>query len=288
LSRLVNFGNAAQIVPFTWFAKIAHAAERMQPPGRQRRQTDLGACQNSSRRGEPFRKVLRKERCVKNMVKLRVKSSEVVDRSLVGESAIEPSDEQLLERYRSFGDRAAFAKLVHRYERELFGYLRRYLADAAAAEDAFQTTFLQVHLKCRYFDGARKFRPWLYTIATHQAIDSQRRDKRFKTISLDRPRSNADADDLRSLIDLLASREADPTCNFEANERKEWVQKAVAALPEVLRGALVLVYYQGLKYREAAEVLGVPVGTAKTRVHAAILKLIEEWRAAHSESTKVG
>jgi RNA polymerase sigma-70 factor (ECF subfamily) len=52
-------------------------------------------------------------------------------------------------------------------------------------------------------------------------------------------------------------------------------------LPEQLRGALHLVYYQGLKYREAADVLDIPVGTVKSRLHAAILKLNEAWHGAH-------
>src|SRR5580658_542415 len=83
------------------------------------------------------------------------------------------TDEELLSQYQASGDREAFATLVGRYERELFSYLRRYLGDAVMAEDAFQATFLQVHLKCGQFEEGRKFRPWVYTIATNQAIDAQ-------------------------------------------------------------------------------------------------------------------
>src|ERR1051325_3619214 len=96
------------------------------------------------------------------------------------------TDEELLVRYRDTADRDAFAELVHRYERELFSYLRRYLGDANMAEDAFQATFLQVHLKAHQFEEGRKVRPWLYTIATNQAIDAQRRNKRHRSVSLDR------------------------------------------------------------------------------------------------------
>ena len=53
----------------------------------------------------------------------------------------------------------------------MYGYLRKYLKDAELAEDAFQATFLEVHLKCRQFDPSRRFRPWLYRIATTGAID---------------------------------------------------------------------------------------------------------------------
>ena len=82
------------------------------------------------------------------------------------------SDEQLLLEYRSTESASVFAELVSRYERELYNYLKRFLADAAMAEDVFQTTFLQVHLKSDLFEQGRKFRPWLYTIATNQAIDA--------------------------------------------------------------------------------------------------------------------
>src|SRR6187200_1836026 len=104
------------------------------------------------------------------------------------------SDEALLLAYRDHADRLAFSELVRRYERELYSYLRRYLGDAAAAEDAFQATFLQVHLKCDKFEPDRKVRPWLYTIATNQAIDLQRRGKRHRLVSLDRRDASADDD----------------------------------------------------------------------------------------------
>lgn len=204
---------------------------------------------------------------------------------LAGTQTSELSDEALLLHYRSRGDRQAFAELVHRYEQDLYNYLVRFLNDRSLAEDAFQMTFLQVHLKCGQFDETRAFRPWLYTIAANQAIDEQRRNKRHRAISLDRSRSNADGDDLNSLIHLLASREPDPGGKVDAAQRLEWVRAAVSELPEVLRTSLLLVYYQGMKYREAAEVLGVPVGTIKSRIHSALLKLTKQWQAAESDAT---
>src|SRR5580698_3743440 len=120
------------------------------------------------------------------------------------------SDEELLDRHRSHADRSAFGELVHRYERELYSYLRRYLGDATMAEDAFQATFLQVHLKVDQFEEGRKFRPWLYTIATNQAIDAQRRNKRHRNISLDRSSKSSGDDDVGALVDLLVSREPNP------------------------------------------------------------------------------
>jgi len=194
---------------------------------------------------------------------------------------LEWSDEELLKAYCHGGNRQAFSELVHRYERELYSFLRRYLGNAAMAEDAFQATFLQVHLKCGQFEFDRKVRPWLYTIATNQAIDAQRRNKRHRMVSLDRHYNSDRDDELGSLIELLQSQESSPGAHLESNERREWIRRSVEALPDSLRLAVTLIYYQGLKYREAAEALKVPVGTVKSRLHTAILKLNEAWKAAH-------
>jgi RNA polymerase sigma-70 factor (ECF subfamily) len=192
------------------------------------------------------------------------------------------TDEQLLLRYRSAGDPAAFEALVHRYERELYSYLQRYLCDAALAEDAFQATFLQVHLKREQFEEGRKVRPWLYTIATNQAIDAQRRNKRHRMVSLDSRSVGAGDDAAGALADLVASGESAPALNLEQAERRDWIRQAVGELPETLRRTVTLIYYQGLKYRDAAEVLGVPTGTVKSRMHAAVQRLTEAWNETHS------
>ncbi len=202
-------------------------------------------------------------------------------KSTTGPAALSTwSDEDLLDRYCSDADPKVFGVLVHRYERELYSYLRRYLNDAAMAEDAFQGTFLQVHLKCGQFEAGRKFRPWLYTIATNQAIDAQRRNKRHRIVSLDRRQKGDAEEDLGALSELLVSREAGPVMEADTEERRRWIQDSVRALPDSLKGAITLVYYQGLKYREAAEILKVPVGTVKSRLHTAITKLNEAWNHA--------
>ncbi|MDX1944757.1 MAG: RNA polymerase sigma factor [Pirellulaceae bacterium] len=194
-----------------------------------------------------------------------------------------PTDEELLLGYRTTGNRDLFTQLVRRYERELFSYLRRYLGDAEMAEDAFQAAFLQVHLKCEHFESGRAFRPWLYTIATNQAIDAQRRSRRHRMVSLDRAASN-DGEEVGKLLDLLVSPEPTPTAEISKTERKQWIVQALSELPQPLREVLHLLYFQHLKYREAAEALNVPVGTVKSRMHAAVAKLTQAWNSAHPES----
>jgi RNA polymerase sigma-70 factor (ECF subfamily) len=193
-----------------------------------------------------------------------------------GAAVAGPSDEELLRRSRAEGDAAAFESLVHRYELELFSYLRRYLGSAEMAEDVFQATFLQVHLKKEQFEEGRRFRPWLYTIATNQAIDAQRRNRRHRMVSLDN--RTGGEDDVGSLVEMLSGAEQTADEQMEGAEAREWVRSAVDELPDGLKQALLLVYHKGMKYREAADVLGIPVGTVKSRLHAAVLKLNESWR----------
>jgi RNA polymerase sigma-70 factor (ECF subfamily) len=188
------------------------------------------------------------------------------------------ADEQLLALHQKGTDgRPYLATLVARYERELYSFLRRYLGDAALAEDAFQATFLQVHRKGHLFDSGRKFRPWLYTVATNRAIDLQRRNKRHQAVSLNRS-ARAEKSDAGSLIDLLPSADSGPGERFESAERTEWVRRAVAALPEPLQQVVSLVYFRGMKYREAADELQVPVGPVKSRLHSAVGSLGQQWR----------
>ncbi len=186
------------------------------------------------------------------------------------------TDEQLLVRYRQTGDRELFAQLVYRYERELYSYLRRYLGDAEMAEDAFQAAFLQVHLKCDQFQEGRKFRPWLYTIATNQAIDAKRRNKRHRMVSLDSA-AGEENDEVNRLVHLLESDGIGPRETAQRVERDRLVRATLDGLPESMHAVIQLVYYQGMKYREAAEVLEIPVGTVKSRLHAAIAKLTDVW-----------
>jgi RNA polymerase sigma-70 factor, ECF subfamily len=192
-------------------------------------------------------------------------------------AAVVPTDEDLLLAYRLTKDRSAFEELVGRYETELYSYLRNFLGDAQMAEDAFQTTFLQIHLKCDQFEAGRKVRPWLYTVATNQAIDSQRRNRRHRMVSLDRRRGaeGSDDEDGGTLMNLLDSEDLDPVEQFSLAEESQSVRDAIEQLPESLRRVVLLVYFQGLKYREAAEVLSVPVGTVKSRLHTAVAKLNE-------------
>ena len=194
------------------------------------------------------------------------------------------SDEQLLLHYCASEDSALFTELVSRYQRELYNYLKRFLGDGTMAEDVFQTTFLQVHVKREMFELGRKFRPWLYTIATNQAIDAQRRNRRHRRLSLDQAH-RASSEDLGTLMEMVATGGSTPYEAAESGERAKWVREAVGKLPEPLQNAVRLVYFRGMKYRDAANEMSVPVGTVKSRVHSAIQRLGQAWRNPQAQGT---
>lgn len=195
-------------------------------------------------------------------------------------TSLPETDERLLARLRS-GEREVFGTLVRRYERELFGYLRRYLGDDDLADDVFQNTFVQVYLKIQQYELERPARPWLYAIATNQAIDALRRRNRRADQRADAATTTDEDGQQRPLFELLPAPGEDPSDSADRDEQRELVRAAVDRLPDLLRQVVILVYFQGLKYRDVAETLDIPVGTVKSRLHAALARLTEDWKASH-------
>ena len=191
------------------------------------------------------------------------------------------TDEQLLARLRE-GDREVFGPLVRRYERELYGYLRRYLGDDDLADDVFQNTFVQVFLKIQQYEPGRAARPWLYAIATNQAIDALRKKNRRADRRADAAVTADDEGEPRPLFELIPSPDVGPPDQADRAEQRELVRAAVERLPDLLRQVVLLAYFQGMKYRDIADTLEIPVGTVKSRLHAALTKLTEEWHGINA------
>lgn len=197
------------------------------------------------------------------------------DRSSGGRFA-EKTDEELLAAYRA-GDRGSFANLVERYQRELFHFLVRFLGDRAAAEDIFQESFLQVHQSADQFDLQRRFRPWLFTIAANKARDLMRSQARRPTNPLQASISPSD-DESAQFIDLMEASEPLPGENLEREELQKLVQNTVETMPEHLREILLLSYFHQFPYKEISEILQIPLGTVKSRLHAAVAYFADRWK----------
>ena len=196
----------------------------------------------------------------------------------VGEQS---SDEALLAAHLS-GHPQAFPLLMERYRPELHGFLQRFIGSRAAAEDVFQETFLQIHLSGATFDPTRVFRPWLYTIAANKARDWYRKDRRRRGVSLQTPiGENGDGE----LIDLFAARIHQPAQPLTLKEESALVKKAVDALPQIHREILVLAYFQKMNYQQIAEILEIPLGTVKSRLHSAVAAFADRWRRGRRDTT---
>ena len=186
------------------------------------------------------------------------------------------TDEQLLGRHRG-GDESALEVLIERYRLELFHFLARFVGNRSSADDIFQEAFIQVHISAGTFDISRRFKPWLFTIAANKARDYLRKNKRQKASSLS---ATMDQDgDGRAFIDLLEADLPLPQEKAQKEETGEIVRNVVASLPEHLREVLLLAYFNKMAYREIAENLSIPLGTVKSRLHAAVGTFAELWKA---------
>lgn len=193
------------------------------------------------------------------------------------------SDRELLTGHLA-GDSTAFSALTEKYARDLFGFLIRFVGNAAAAEDLVQETFLQVHVAAQSFDLSRPFKPWLYTIAANKARDMLRSRTRRQERSLD-----ATAGEDGAGLSLAAGLEADTAAVSDESdklEQREAVRGLIARMPEHLRLILTLGYYQQLPYAEISEILDIPVGTVKSRLHSAVGHFARLWASRSSAATK--
>jgi RNA polymerase sigma-70 factor (ECF subfamily) len=191
------------------------------------------------------------------------------------------SDEELVGAYRQ-GEVGAFATLVRRYHDDLLRFLTRLTGSRAAAEDAFQETFLQVHLSAESFDVGRRFKPWLFTIAANKARDALRRTSRRRALDLSAPVAGGNNEpgegEGQTYVDLMEVEVEPPGSALEAEEQDRLVQRALDDLPYSLREILLLAYFQRLSYNQIAESLEIPLGTVKSRLHSAVAAFARKWK----------
>jgi RNA polymerase sigma factor (sigma-70 family) len=163
------------------------------------------------------------------------------------------------------GEDQAYAAVIDALHGPVYGFLLRLCRDSGLAEDMTQETFLAVWQGIGSYQWRSKFKTWVFGIAYHQHL--RHRDKRaVETVELvewDRP-DQSDRSDLSTVV-------------AEAEERA-LVRKAVYGLPDPYREAVCLVHLDGLTYREVAEVLGIPIGTVKSRMNGAFKLLREKLR----------
>ncbi|HTV48211.1 MAG TPA: RNA polymerase sigma factor [Phycisphaerae bacterium] len=192
------------------------------------------------------------------------------------------TDEKLLGDFVK-GDEAAYAQLVSRYQQELYGFLQRFVGDTAVADDLFQETFIQVYRSAAKFDTSRRLKPWLFTIAANKARDYLRMSQRKTIHSLDG--TGGHQMQQTALLDILETPGKPVPEDLMQTEDAEAVRKIVSQMPAMYREVLLLSYFQHFAYKQIAQMLDIPLGTVKSRLHAALASFAELWRARQNGKT---
>lgn len=152
------------------------------------------------------------------------------------------------------GDRGAFETLYRRYHRRLLAYLLRVLGGRVEeAEEALDDSFYAAWLGARSFRGGSRVSSWLFGIAYRKGLKALERHGRRREVPAEESAAEPPAPD-------------SPRRDLERHELARAVAAALAGLPREQRRVVELTYYRGLSYPEISELLGVPVGTVKTRM----------------------
>ena len=195
------------------------------------------------------------------------------------------TDGDLLDSYAN-GEESAFREIVSRYKNSLYAFLRLFLNRHELVEDVFQETFLQLFTSRESFDRKRPLRPWLFTIAANKAKDALRKWQRTNAIPIG---TMGDSEDL-SFDDVLNTVTSDKTMPYEELQKSETafrVRQIIADMPDNLREILILAYFNRFSYKQMAEILSIPIGTVKSRLHTAVGRFAKEWKASvGSKKTK--
>jgi len=175
--------------------------------------------------------------------------------ALPDDSASPPDDFTLMSRSAS-GDLRAFETLVERHQTRVIGTIAKMLGDETEAEDLAQQVFLRVWKSCAKYQPTAKFTTWLLTITRNLVFNEMRRRGRATLVSIE-PRE--DGTELP-----LAATSASPSEEAAGAELQEVIARAIAALPEMQRTALILRRYEEMPYEEIAKVLGTTVPAVKS------------------------
>ena len=175
------------------------------------------------------------------------------------------TDEELIKNFQE-GDEEAFDLIVHRYKDQLLNFAFRFLGNTEEAEDVVQETFLRLYRNKHAYRRIAKFSTWIYTIASNLAKTELRKRKRRKLVSI----SDLGYDEKEFEIE-------DEAANTEAHTdtvlHDKVIQKAINELPPRFREVIILRDIQELSYEEVGKILKIPLGTVKSRVNRARLKL---------------
>lgn len=160
------------------------------------------------------------------------------------------------------GDQSAYGEIVEIYKDKVFQLCYRILGNRHEAEDMAQEAFIRAYINIASFNIDLKFSTWLYRIATNLCIDRIRKKK--PDYYLDAEVSGTDG---LTMYSQIASDTTLPEDEVESLELQETIQREITKLPEKYRSVIVLKYIEELSLNEISEILDIPLGTVKTRIH---------------------
>ncbi len=178
------------------------------------------------------------------------------------------TDEELIKKFQN-GDVWAFEEIVRRYRDRLTNFVYRYVHDRREAEDLVQDTFLKLYQNKHAYKEIAKFSTWIYTIAANLAKTLLRKRKTRKLMFFSRlGPEDKDLD--------LPSKDRTTQEILESEHGEKLIQQAISKLPEHFRIAIILRDVQELSYEEISNIIGKPIGTVKSRINRARLRLQKE------------
>lgn len=177
-----------------------------------------------------------------------------------------PSDEELIAKFQN-GDLYAFDQIVFRYKDPLINFVYHFLGDRIDAEDVVQETFLRVYRNKHLYRSIAKFSTWIYTIASNLAKTELRRRKRRRLLSISQ--MGFDEKDYELVDDDMRT----PEGIVDGKMHEKIIQKEINALPVKFKEVVVLRDVQEFSYEEISQILGIPIGTVKSRVNRGRLRL---------------
>ncbi|AJD89517.1 RNA polymerase sigma factor SigW [Jeotgalibacillus malaysiensis] len=160
------------------------------------------------------------------------------------------------------GDQDAFGEIVELFKDRVYHVCFRMLGNRHEAEDIAQEAFIRAYTNIHTFDIDRKFSTWLFRIATNLCIDRIRKKK--PDYYLDAEVSGTDGLTMYSQVETDGPL---PEEEVESMELQESIQKEISRLPDKYRSVIVLKYIEELSLKEISEILELPIGTVKTRIH---------------------
>ncbi len=189
-----------------------------------------------------------------------------------------PSDEELMQAVRD-GDDCSFATLVERHRTPLINFFYRLTYDRQRAEDWTQEVFCRIYEARGGYEPTAQFTTYMYRVARNYWIDCYRKQgRRPKEFSIDESGGPRDADS-PGMRDRIAAPGPSPSEAVRRQEVLQSIRDAIDELPAEQRLVFELSEDQGLKYKDISKILDIPVGTVKSRMHAAMIRLREQLKA---------